>query len=165
MDQTLPVSRRKFTLVEAAVILAVLGVLLALFLPTMRSKGSDKVRLADLTGVQNAVGKYAAEFGHYPTLPPPQGLDQPVVAPWGAGDLPSGSSQPAFAAIDFSASAAKAGQTELVRFVPGYLSQTPLHANEVAADGSFRWRIDSRGAVSVQMDGRSYRQRRLCAWA
>lgn len=149
-------TRRRFTIIEVAVIAAIAALLLAIVVPVALNKATNQAQVDDVSAVQAAVRDYAAQFNSYPTFGPALGDGQSATAPWTAGQLPAEGSVPKHAGIDFSASALRAGQQNRVRFSPDVLSALPRHAGEVAADGTQRWRIDHNGTISVEMDGRSF---------
>ncbi len=151
-----PPAKRRITIVEVLVVATLLAVLLAIAVPVLLNKGDDPAMARDLRDAQRAVRLYFADTGAYPTLEPPSNPDKPPVNVWIVGALPNAASEPRYAGIDFNAQAVKKGTEERVRFSPDYLKDRPRHAGEFGADGTRRWRIDSQGVVSVEMDERSY---------
>lgn len=148
--------RPRFTLIELLIVAALAGLLIAIIVPVALDKGEDKAQFTAITTVQDAVRRYKADTGSYPTSGPVAAPGQTPVNPWNAGDLPATASVPRFAGIDFSARAFKTGTDTAVRFFPDYARERPRHDSEVAADATQRWRIDATGAAILQMDGRSY---------
>ena len=146
--------RRRFTLVEAAVVLGLVVLLIVVVLPVMLDETENTQQVEDLANVQEAVRRYHADTGAYPTFAAVARAGQNLVNPWVAGEIPSLGSVPAEAGLDFDAVALRGGVA--VRFVPNYLREKPRHADEQALDGAPRWRIDAQGSVLVRLDGRSY---------
>ena len=146
--------RRRFTLVEGAVVIGLVILLVVVVLPVVfdESENTDQVR--DLAAVQEAVRRYRAETGAYPSFAAAARPGQTLVDPWVAGELPNPGAVPAQAGLDFDAVALRGGVA--VRFFPDYLRERPRHADERALDGGARWRIDAEGSVLIQLDGRSY---------
>ena len=156
MSTTEPPLKRRFTIVEVAVVTAIVALLAGIAVPVFLNRGEDPTLTGDTSRVQEAVGRYRDDTGVYPTFSPSPGPGQTPSNPWTAGGIPGPDSVPAFAGIDFDATANKPGQDEPVRFSPDYLEKKPRHAGEASADGTRRWRIDSGGNVSINLDGRSY---------
>ncbi|MSQ26137.1 MAG: hypothetical protein EXR49_07750 [Dehalococcoidia bacterium] len=148
--------RARFTLIELLIVAALAALLIAIILPVALDKGVDKAQLTAITAVQDAIRRYKADTGSYPTLGPVAATGQTPVSPWNAGDLPAIASVPRFAGIDFSARAFKTGTDTAVPFHPDYIKERPRHDSEVASDATQRWRIDATGAAILHMDGRSY---------
>lgn len=156
MTHSKRIAGARFTLVEVLIVGALAALLIAIIIPVARNKGEDKAQLAAITVVQDALRRYQADTGSYPTLGPVAAAGQTPLNLWNAGDLPSSASVPRHAGIDFSARAFKTGTETTVRFYPDYVKVRPIHDAEVAADGTPRWRLDHTGAVVLQLDGRSY---------
>ena len=146
--------RRRFTLVEAAVVLGLVVLLIVVVLPVVLDESENTQQVEDLAGVQEAVRRYHADTGAYPSFAAVARPGQNLVNPWVAGELPKTSSVPPEAGLDFDAVALRAGVA--VKFVPNYLREKPRHADERALDGAPRWRIDAQGSVLIRLDGRSY---------
>jgi hypothetical protein len=150
-----PSARRRITVVELLVVAAIAGLFAAIAIPILLGD-EESPQAAGVAAVQDAVRRYQADTGSYPTFGATPVPNQPPVNIWLAGRLPSADSSPAYAGIDFDAKAARAGQQATVTFTPDYVKTKPRHAGEAAADGTQRWRLDRDGAVTVQLDGRSY---------
>ena len=147
--------RRRVTIVELVVVLAVAALLAAIVIPVVLDDDTDSERAQALAEVQDAVRLYHTQFSTYPTFGPTPSPDQVPSEIWQPGEIPRDDPVPAFAGINFDASAAREGQTP-IRFYPDVIEECPRHARTAADDGSQRWRIDERGAVSIELDGRSY---------
>ena len=148
--------RRRFTIVELVVVLAILVTLVVIVVPVALDDSDDSTRVEDVSRVQSALRGYQASTGLFPTLGSDAGTGQAAIDPWLPGELPRATSQPPFAGVDFDAMAARLDGSGEVVFSPDSIPDPPRHAKEVANDGIRRWRIDTSGSVSVEMDGRSY---------
>ena len=154
MHEQLFPHRRRFTIVEAAVVLGLVVLLVVVVLPVVFDESGNTAQVEDLSAVQEAVRRYHADTGAYPSFASVARPDQGLVNPWVAGELPQPGSVPPEAGLDFDAVALRGGVA--VRFVPNYLREKPRHADERALDGAPRWRIDAEGSVLIRLDGRSY---------
>ena len=145
--------RRRFTYVELIVVGVIVAILVAIVVPVALDS-DDSQRARDLAEIQEAIRRYQADTGAFPTFGPSPLPEETPSNPWVEGRLPQDDSTPPFAGIDFRATAAREAGT--VQFSPDYIDEPPRHANEVAQDGTRRWRIDASGTVTVVMDERSY---------
>jgi len=151
-----PPARRRFTIVELLVVSALVGLLALITIPVLRGSGIDEAEAEATRRVQDAVRRYQFDTGAYPTAAPPPLSEGQAVEPWQPGSLPTARSLPRFAAIAFDAAAVKRSGGQTVRLYPDYLAERPKYAEDFAADGLPRWRIDHEGDVTVELDGRSY---------
>jgi hypothetical protein len=136
-------------------VVAVAALLAGIIIPVVLADDIDSERAKALAKVQDAVRRYYTQFDTYPTFgatPPPDQIPRRV---WQSGEIPDEDSVPAFAGIDFDAAAARNGQAPF-RFYPNVIVERPRHARTIADDGTQRWRIDRNGAVSIELDDRSY---------
>ncbi len=156
MANTAPHLRRRFTLVELLVVLSLVALLAIIAIPVLRDTGIDEAQAADQRLVQDAVRRYFFETETYPTFGPPELPGLALAEPWAPGSIPSDGSEPRFAGISFEAAAIRLSTGATVRLFPDYLGALPKYAGETAADGTPRWRIDSKGNVHIELDGRSY---------
>lgn len=147
--------RRRVTIIEIVVVLAVAALLAGVVIPIVLDDDTNLERAEALAQVQDAVRRYQTQFDTYPTFGATPSPDQASNGIWQAGELPSEDSVPAFAGIDFDASAVLDGQAP-ARFYPDVIDERPRHARTAADDDTQRWRIDASGAVSIELDGRSY---------
>ena len=156
MSSTDTPARRRFTIVELLIVVAIAAVLAGIAVPIIldTSEGSTLARDTEL--VREAIRKYRLETGVYPTFGATLEPDQTGTNIWAPGAIPSLDSLPPFAGIDFRAQASRSGDGTRVQFSPDFLKEKPRHSDTIATDGTRRWRIDSRGGISVEMDGRSY---------
>ncbi|MBF8299104.1 MAG: hypothetical protein HW397_153 [Dehalococcoidia bacterium] len=149
--------RRRFTIVELMVVVTLVGLLAFLAVPVLRDNGTDGVRASDQQIVQDALRLYHLETAAYPTHGPPAELPaEALVEPWSPGSIPTDTSSPIFAGLNFDAVAIKTASLQPVSLYPDYLRERPKYTDVLAADGTHRWRIDSKGDVHIEMDGRSY---------
>lgn len=156
MAETAPQLRRRFTLVELLVVLSLAALLAIIAIPVLRDTGIDEAQAADQRLVQDAVRRYFFETEAYPAYGPPELPGLTLVEPWAPGSIPSDGSEPSFAGIRFEATAITLSSGATVRLFPDYLGALPKYANDAAADGTQRWRVDSKGNVHIEVDGRSY---------
>ena len=139
--------RRRFTLVEGAVVIGLVILLVVVVLPVVfdESENTDQVR--DLAAVQEAVRRYRAETGAYPSFAAAARPGQTLVDPWVAGELPNPGAVPAEAGLDFDAVALRGGVA--VRFFPE-LSQGETAARRRAR--SRRWRTLANRCRGKRLD-------------
>ncbi len=149
-------AQRRFTIIEVVVFLVVAGLFAGITVPVLLDDSENPLLSEDTTLLREAVRQYQVQTGIYPTLGAASAPGQESSEPWQPGAIPLPSSQPAFAGIDFNAGANDRQNGQRVRFYPDVLSEKPRHSDETAADGTRRWRIDSEGSLSIEMDGRSY---------
>ncbi len=147
--------RRRVTVIELVVVVAVAALLAGIIIPVVLDDDTDSERADALAEVQGAVRSYNNQFDTYPTFGATPSPDQIPSGVWQPGEIPGEDSVPAFAGINFDATAAREGQTP-VRFYPDVIVERPRHARTIADDGTQRWRIDRSGAVSIELDDRSY---------
>jgi len=122
-----------FSLLELSIAMLIIAILVAvviLMVTGFFSKARETGLQADMHSVRSALNTYMIDSLSAPTedgnLPPP-------------GE---------YALIDFGASFTQGGKT--LAFYPDYIEALPKHHDEGV------WRIDSRGAVSVDMDPKEY---------
>ncbi|MBI3743811.1 MAG: hypothetical protein HY261_05920 [Chloroflexi bacterium] len=151
-----PSRKRRFTIVELAVIAALAGLLIAIIVPVVTSSGENTDQTRDIAAVQEAVRRYQADTGVWPSRDAVAPPTEPASNPSMAGELPKSSSVPKFAGINWDTSAALKSGGKTVTFAPDYLPVRPRYADDFAKDNTRRWRLDRSGGVSVEMDGRSY---------
>lgn len=154
MNQEIFPHRRRFTIAEAALVIGFVILLVVVVLPVVFDKSENTDQVQDLKAVQEAVRRYRAETGAYPSFAAVARPGQSLSDPWVAGEIPKPGAVPSEAGLDFDAVALRRGVA--VRFVPNYLGEKPRHADERALDGAPRWRIDAEGSVLIRLDGRSY---------
>ena len=140
-----------FTLVELMVVMAIIAVLAAIVVPTVSGvtgKGSETAKGQDITQVQSQLDQFNSDSdtGEWPTK-----ADIAAIPAWTAGNLPTSGK---YAGIEWTTSTNVSGTPKA--FYPDYIKKQPRHASEVATDLTTRWRIDSKGIVSMEMDGGRY---------
>ena len=122
-----------FSLLELAIGMLIIGILVAvviLLATGFFSKAREAGLQADLRAMQNAVGDYMIQSNKTPTA---------------GGKIPLSGE---YALIDFDASFTQGLKT--FTFYPDFIEKLPKHHDEGL------WRIDSRGAVSVDIDPEEY---------
>ena len=148
--------RRRFTIVELLIVVAIAAVLAGIAVPIILDTRDGSALARDTELVREAILKYRLETGVYPTFGATPEPGQAATNIWAAGAIPGVDSVPPFAGLDFRAQASRPGDGRRVQFSPDFLKEKPRHSDATAADGTRRWRIESRRQISVEMDDRSY---------
>lgn len=147
--------RRRITIVELVVVLAIAALLAAIVVPVVVSSDENTDRAQAIANVQEAVRRYHAQTDSYPTFGATPAPERTPTGIWVAGRIPSLRSMPPFAGVDFDASIVSE-QRDRLTFFPDFIQEKPRHAGDAAEDGTQRWRIAQDGGVSIELDDRSY---------
>ncbi len=155
MASNSPPPRRRITVVELGVVAVIAALFVAIVVPMVVGSDEDTEQARTIAEMQGAVRRYHAQTGSYPTFGATPAPEQTPAEIWVTGGAPTLRSIPPFAGIDFDASALGDDSARLT-FSPDFIEEKPRHAGDAANDGTQRWRIDRDGAVTIDLDDRSY---------